>query len=243
MVATAQQNTLAAYDAIAPSYAEYSSTRQAYLDAVDQLVIEHLKPSARLLDIGSGDGRRLKKITSHHKLTDVVAIEPSENMATICRQSTGFTVHPICGDSLNNLDEKPFDVITVLWNVFGHMPDSSVRLKTLQAMAKKLKPDGIVMLDVNNRHNQLSYGRWNVLKRRIIDAVAFDEKRGDAHYEWKIGDKSFPASGHLFTPAEMQKLFNNAGFKVEKRWSVNYATGAISASPFNGQLFYVLKLR
>lgn len=242
MVSTAQKNTLAAYDAIAPSYAEYSSTRQSYLDAVDQLVIDRLKPGMRLLDIGSGDGRRLQKIASHHKLTDVVAIEPSEKMAAICRQSTGFTVHPICGDTLDTLDEKPFDVITVLWNVFGHMPDSSVRLATLQAMAKKLKPDGIVMLDVNNRHNQLSYGRWNVLKRRIVDACAFNETRGDAHYEWKIGDKSYPASGHLFTPHEIERLYMRAGFYGVERYSVNYATGAVSTSPFNGQLFYVLKL-
>jgi hypothetical protein len=152
-------------------------------------------------------------------------------------------VHNICGDELEQLNESAFDAITVLWNVFGHMANSEIRLKTLQGMATKLKPDGVVMLDVNNRHNQLSYGRWNVLKRRIIDAIAFDETRGDAHYEWKIGDKSFPASGHLFTPHEIERLYMRAGFYGVERWSVNYATGAVSASPFNGQLFYVLRLK
>ncbi len=242
MVATAQQNTLAAYDAIAPSYAEYSSTRQAYLDAVDRLVAERLKPGMRLLDIGSGDGRRLKKITAQVGITNVVAVEPSENMSALCRTATGFTVHNVCGDQLDQLTEEPFDAITVLWNVFGHMADSDARLKTLRAMAAKLKPDGIVMLDVNNRHNRLSYGSWNVFKRRVIDALAFDEKRGDAHYEWKIGDKSFPASGHLFTPHEIERLYMRTGFYGIERYSVNYTTGAVSTSPFNGQLFYVLKL-
>jgi SAM-dependent methyltransferase len=202
MVATAQQNTLAAYDAIAPSYAEYSSTRLAYLDAVDQLVIERLKPGMRMLDIGSGDGRRLKKITAYHNIIDVVSIEPSEQMAALCRQTTGFNVHNVCGDDIAHINEAPFDVMTALWNVFGHMTDDAARLATLKAMAGKLKPDGMIMLDVNNRHNQLSYGRWNVLKRRIIDAFVFDETRGDAHYEWNIGGQKFPASGHLFTPAE-----------------------------------------
>lgn len=243
MVATnAQQNTLKAYDAIAPSYAQYSKTREAYLEAIDQLVIERLAPNMRLLDVGSGDGRRLKKITDHHGLRDVVSVEPSSEMAALCRKATGFNVHTICGDAISSLPEAPFDAITALWNVFGHMTDSAARLTTLKALVQKLKPEGILMLDVNNRHNQLAYGRWNVFKRRICDALWFDEKNGDAHFEWKIGDQSFPASGHLFTPAEMQGLFTQAGLRVIERWSVHYATGELSSSPFNGQLFYKLGL-
>ncbi len=242
VASTQQQNTLAAYDAIAPLYAEYSEKYQAYLNSVDKLVTDRLRPGMRLLDVGSGDGRRLKKISDHHKLTDVVSVEPSKEMAALCHKTTGFSVHSICGDALDELAEAPFDAITALWNVFGHMTDSNMRLQTLKAMVQKLKPDGIMMLDVNNRHNQLAYGRFNVMKRRVIDALAFDETRGDAYYEWKIAGKSFPASGHLFTPKEIESLFAQAGFSVTERWSVNYATGSVSRSPFDGQLFYKLRL-
>lgn len=238
--ATAQSNTLKAYDAIAPLYAEYSEKYRNYLSAVDQLIIHRLAPGMRLLDIGSGDGRRLKNLTDHHQLRDVVSVEPSGEMAALCRSRTGFSVHQLCGDQLDQLNEAPFDAITVMWNVFGHMANSEVRLATLKQMAAKLKPDGIVLLDVNNRHNQRAYGRFTVLKRRIIDAIAFDETRGDAHYEWKIGEQSFPASGHLFTPREIESLFAKAGFVVAERLSVNYATGELSASPHKGQLFYML---
>lgn len=241
VTSAAQKNTLAAYDAIAPLYAEYSEKYRNYLNAVDQMVIDRLTPGQRLLDVGSGDGRRLKKITGTCNIRDVVSVEPSLNMAEICRKSTGFNVHTVCGDELDSLNEAPFDVITALWNVFGHMADSSVRLATLERMKEKLKPDGSIMLDVNNRHNQMAYGRWNVVKRRLVDALAFDETRGDAHYNWEIAGQSFPASGHLFTPAEMQRLFDKTGLEVVERLSVNYATGAVSLSPFNGQLFYLLK--
>lgn len=237
-----QQNTLKAYDAIAPLYAEYSEKYRAYLNAVDQLVIDRLSPGVRLLDVGSGDGRRLKKICDYHSLRDVVAVEPSGEMAALCCKITGFAVHPLCGNELDDLQEAPFDAITALWNVFGHMANSGIRLQALECMARKLKPAGIIMLDVNNRHNKLSYGRGTVLKRRLIDALYFDEKRGDAHFEWKIGNQSFPASGHLFTPGEIERLFTHAGLRVAERWSVHYTTGALSTSPFNGQLFYVLQL-
>jgi len=236
-----QQNTLQAYDAIAPLYAEYSEKYHNYLNSVDQLVIDRLSPGMRLLDVGSGDGRRLKKICDHHTLRDVVAIEPSGEMALLCRKTTGFTIYPIPGEDLSTLQESSFDAITALWNVFGHMADSKARLKTLTAMAQKLKPGGKIMLDVNNRHNQLAYGKIKVIGRRLIDAIFFDEKRGDAQFEWKIGNQSFPASGHLFIPQEIELLFKQAGLRVTERRSVHYSNGSVSSSPYNGQLFHVLE--
>ena len=241
MVSQSQANTLKAYDAIAPLYAEYSGKYQNYLNAVDQLVINRLTPNLRLLDIGSGDGRRLRKITSQHLFCEVLAVEPSGEMATLCRKTTGFAVHQLFGDELDQLSATDFDMVTLLWNVFGHMAASDVRLKTLSLIKTKLKPNGSVLLDVNNRHNRLAYGRWNVLKRRTIDCIAFNEKRGDVHYQWKIGKDSVASSGHLFTPNEMADLFKKAGFKIAERWSVNYANGQVSASPFDGQLFYRLE--
>ena len=241
MVTPAQANTLKAYDAIATLYSEYSAKYSDYLNAVDTLVIDRLTPDIRLLDIGSGDGRRLHKIASHRGLTDVIAVEPSKEMAALCRANTGFTVHRLFGDELDRLPEPGFDAITVLWNVFGHMADSKIRLKTLGLMKARLKPRGSILLDVNNRHNRLAYGHWNVLKRRAIDIFAFDERRGDVHYHWKIGNESVPSSGHLFTPGEMVGLFTQSGFRVAERMSVNYANGKVSASPFDGQLFFRLE--
>ena len=57
-----EPNIIGAYDEIAPFYETYSSKRQHYLDAIDDLVIEHFESASRWLDIGAGDGRRLEKI-------------------------------------------------------------------------------------------------------------------------------------------------------------------------------------
>lgn len=240
MVTEAQAATLKAYDAIAPLYAEYSQKYRRYLDTVDQMVIDRLTPGCRLLDVGSGDGRRLKKIAAASQPSDVVAVEPSGEMANLCRLTTGFPVHQLFGDALGTLPQSNFDAITALWNVFGHIPGSALRLQTLQCMKLKLAPRGSIMLDVNNRHNQRAYGRLRVWQRRVVDLLAFDETRADSHYVWKIGNESFPASGHLFTPAEMDRLIDQAQLHVAERWSVNYGTGEISPSPHEGQLFYRL---
>ncbi len=232
--------TLAAYDAIAPVYAEYSSNKQAYLDAVDDLVMSRLSADMRLLDIGAGDGRRLAKIKQGVGLTDCVAVEPSAKMAKICKEQAQVPVHEVFAEKLDELDIGQFDAVSALWNVFGHVPSSEARLTALRHIAAKLKPGGIFMMDVNNRHNAIAYGPFNVLQRVIIDTVNFDERRGDASYEWQIGDQTFQGSGHLFTPGEIENLLKKAGLKIVKRLSLNYATGAVSNSPYRGQLFYIL---
>lgn len=229
-----------AYDAVAPMYEEYSRSRQAYLDAVDGLVIEQLRPGMRLLDIGAGDGRRLRKIRDEVGLVDVIAVEPSSEMAKACRMATGAEVHECFAEGLGDLDIGTFDVVTALWNVFGHIDSAGRRVRALEAIRTKLRPGGRLILDVNNRHNARSYGRLRVLSRVVVDRLAFDERRGDASYEWKIGDASFQARGHLFNAREMDGLFERARLEVIARRSVDYTTGQVSRSPFRGQLFYIV---
>ena len=231
--------TLEAYDTIAPVYEEYSRKRQEYLDAVDELVIGYLEPGMRILDVGAGDGRRLAKIQGRLDLKEVVAVEPSNAMAEICRQNTKAQVYEVQAEHLDSLDIGTFDAVLALWNVFGHI-SSSTRVSALQSIKKRLNPSGRFMLDVNNRHNALAYGRIKILGRLIIDFLHFDEKRGDASYEWRIGDQSFQASGHLFTPSEIEYLFSKSGMQVIERYSLNYQTGELSRSKYRGQLFYLL---
>jgi SAM-dependent methyltransferase len=233
-------NTLEAYSAIAPLYSEYSGKRQTYLDAIDALVISYLKPGMRLLDVGAGDGRRLLKIISATGIKDYVAIEPSPGMAKVCEERTGVKVHQVCAENLGDFDIGKFDVVTALWNVFGHIPTSVDRLAALKNLALRLNPGGRILLDVNNRHNAASYGFFNFLCRVVVDSVCFDERRGDATYEWKIGNQIFKGAGHLFTPAEIENLFRQAGLKIAGSMSINYETGSISKSLHKGQLFYIL---
>ena len=235
------QKTVEAYDALAPAYEDYSNKKQPYLDAVDQVVMGYIKPGGRLLDVGAGDGRRLAKIKANINLEECVAIEPSSEMAKICEERAQCSVHQVFAEKLDTLDIGQFDTITALWNVFGHIGTTENRLEALCHIREKLEPDGILMLDVNNRHNAVAYGLPNVIGRVIVDTFAFDEKRGDAHYDWQIGDQVFKGFGHLFTPREIENLFKQAGLKIKKRMSFNYATGETSSSPYRGQLFYCLE--
>ena len=230
-----------AYSEIAPHYEEYSSARLGYLNAVDEQVEKRLSSDMRLLDIGAGDGRRTVKIQTALGLKDIVAVEPSAGMAALCREVIQGKVYEITAEDLSPVEESDFDSALALWNVFGHIPGSAMRLKALQEIFKKLKPGGILMMDINNRHNACAYGLGTVFTRVLVDMLNFNEKRGDASYVWKIGDKEFQASGHLFVASEIEGLFKKAGFHIEERFTLHYLTGSLSKSKYHGQLFYVLK--
>lgn len=237
------KRTIESYDAIAPVYKEYSKKRKEYLTAIDNLVIERLRANMRILDVGAGNGSRLNKIISKSNIKQCIAIEPSSEMAKLCSENKIIEVYQTTAEEMNTIDIGKFDAILALWNVFGHITSSSKRLIALKNIAAKLNTNGIFILDVNNRHNANSYGFFTVLKRIIIDSFFFDESRGDAKYEWEISGKIYHGSGHLFTAPEIEVLFDEVGFKVIERCSVNYLNGIRSNSKYKGQLFYVLGLK
>ncbi len=233
-------DTIKAYDAVAPIYAEYASKRKAYIQGVDSLVLSHLKSKSSLMDVGSGDGLRLREILSQSQIKSAIAVEPSSEMAKRCRVNANVEVIESTIDKLNH--GQLYDVITALWNVLGHVP-SELRIPSLQKMASSLTAQGIIMLDVNNRHNAPAYGHFKVLTRRLVDYFDFDEKRGDCYYDWQIGETKIPSYGHLFIHQEMLSLFQAASLNVQMCCAVNYENGVTSTSLTKGQLFYVLKKR
>jgi SAM-dependent methyltransferase len=226
------------YDALAPHYREYSEKKSLYLKAVDKYIVDRVSSGKRsLLDVGAGDGIRGMDIARQCGIGYTVLCEPSAEMVKKCEQLKPSQIWQTTAENLPDSDKK-FDVALCLWNVLGHLPNRSARVQALARIRELLTEDGMLFFDVNNRHNASSYGMLEVLKRTAIDFVSFDEKRGDASFDWKIGDKVFPAMGHLFTPKEIEDIIKESGLKIKDRVSVNYASGAVSKQPWRGQLLY-----
>ena len=59
------------YDALATDYAAVSKVKEKYLESIDKnlvIALDRKKPST-LLDIGSGDGRRIHKLTCDREIS------------------------------------------------------------------------------------------------------------------------------------------------------------------------------
>jgi ubiquinone/menaquinone biosynthesis C-methylase UbiE len=232
-------DAVSAYDALAPYYKAISAARGAYLEAVENIVVAHMRGAKSLLDIGAGDAIRTCAIATSANISHVVAVEPSSAMRVQCKQKIEFWECRAADIPETNLR---FDAIICLWNVLGHIQTAGERLLTLATARRLLSPGGAMFIDVNHRYNAVVHGWGRTLWNMLRDYFLWSEANGDVVVSWKIGGAPICTHGHLFTQKELQALFQSAGFKVKNEWVLNYRDGAICKSALRGSLLYRLEV-
>jgi 2-polyprenyl-3-methyl-5-hydroxy-6-metoxy-1,4-benzoquinol methylase len=233
------------YAKLAPHYRGISQQKKTYIDAVDTLILSQVPHQvSSVLDVGAADGVRGLSLARAMKAGHLTLCEPCPEMAALCRGNAasfpGAKILECDALALETITEQ-YDVILCLWNVLGHVPDNATRKRVLNVLRERLSPSGLIFMDVNNRHNAAAYGTLKVWGRRCLDAVTFNETRGNAVFNVLVGGENIPAKGHLFTPGEMDALIAGSGLVIRQRKTVHYLSGAISINPYQGQLFYILE--
>ena len=228
---------VSAYDRLAPHYAQLCVRRQAYLAAVETLILERMPAGSRsVLDLGSGDGKRAQRIARSAGIERLVMLEPSAEMPV---QGTGEgELWPVRAEDLkpNTIAER-FDVITCLWNVLGHITTAQKRQQTISSAAHLLSERGLLFLDVIHRYNLRSYGVLPTGSRWIRDQLAWSDENGDVTAKWLAGTIS--TYGHVFTHREIVRLAKAAGLEIEERVVVDYNHGKKHRFACLGNLFYL----
>lgn len=232
---------VAAYNRIAPIYADLAEQRRAYLDAIERLIIDNILPGSRsLLDVGGGDGSRALRIAQSRGIAKLVLLEPAAAMQS--RLPPDVQVWTLRAEDLDRT-EGEFDVILCLWNVLGHIFPAPKRLEVLRQIARLLIPGGKAFIDVNHRYNARHYGLLITAMRYLRDRLAWHATNGDVPVTWRIGELMCTTMGHVFTDKEVRSLCREAGLNIESRFVVDYATGETRRSEFEGHLLYVLAPR
>jgi hypothetical protein len=98
----------------------------------------------------------------------------------------------------------------------------------------------MIFLDVIHRYNAAAYGWTKTAARILHDTVVRSERNGDVTVSWQAGDRWIHTPSHVFTHAEMMRLFRSAGLRPIQRWVIRYDTGTVCRLPFAGQLLYQL---
>ncbi len=217
------------YDSIAKDYSAVSQERQAYLESIDKnltSILEHKKPSA-LLDIGSGNGERIYKLTCNRDV-DVWVLENSSVMAEFLTKY--FRTSRILRSDVYEIAElsKKFDTVTALWNVFGHIHDIE---QVLIQIKEKLTNDGIFIFDVNNPYNIAEYGIISVVRNWLIlglrkKSLAFNLVRGVINTEVYFRSLN-----------NYRIMLERAGFTKVSVSFVNYSSGK-KTNLFGGQYYF-----
>lgn len=230
------------YDGLASGYRGYSRGRINYLNAIDSVVKDYIKPNVSIIDFGAADGVRIHNIicgvsvslclveNSHNMLQQIFSMWPNASVLACDFAGSDFQM------------QKKYDVATCLWNVLGHLGDEPQVLNGLQNIKKSVKKDGIVILDVNNRHNLAQYG-WQAFKNMIKDTFFYSFNNGDIKFNINLERGTVPSSVHIFSRPEIERLIKQAGFVIKHRLFINYANGKQQKSSLFGQLCYILTVK
>lgn len=221
------------YSSISKDYRAISDKRKAYLNSIDNLIIENAPEKViNYLDVGSGDGKRGLYIAQSIDAKNTVLLDNCEDMFTNELENVRF----VSGDILNYKSDVKFDLITCLWNVLGHVGNKEDRLNALKNMSILLSKNGKLILDVNNRYNSKNYTSKGVFGNRLKDLLRI---KNSGYYQLGEGENS--TSVYIHKPFEIDRQAEKSGLKLIKKLYVNYSTGELEPDYHGGQLFYVFE--
>lgn len=221
------------YNLIANNYKKQSNERIKYLNAIDDLIISDLKNSKinNYLDIGAGDGRRSFYIANAIKAKNLTLLDESTEMLKNISVKNNTK---IVTDSFSKYKpQQTFDLITCLWNVIGHFESEELRFKFFEKISKLLNASGALYLDVNNRYNILNYGSDNVMRSLSKD---FMNDKSSGWFDIRSGNAKTKV--YIHSPFDINKYIEPTDLIIELVQYVNYDSGKIESSFFEGQLFY-----
>ena len=114
-----------------------------------ELMLRHVAPHALCLDVGCGEGRTARMLAGESGRT-VVGVDFSVEMLRIATLSAGSTVVRYCaGDAMClPFGHGIFDAVVAVTSL-NNVPDLH---RSLQEMGRVLKPDGVLIILVINRH-------------------------------------------------------------------------------------------
>ena len=196
--------------------------------------IRSLKTSDIVADIGCGNGRHL--LPCAYNCSYVLGVDISQKLLRIVQNK--LTNKRIINVSLIHanvvqlpLADKSLDVvlfIASLHNIKGKEP----RRRALQEVARVLKPNGIALISVWSRWQDM-YWRY-FLKQFIVRSRKF----GDIDVFWKQHNLNIPRFYHLYSRREFLRELHDAHFFIQNIQSLK-----IHSKHFPDNYFAVVEKR
>jgi 2-polyprenyl-3-methyl-5-hydroxy-6-metoxy-1,4-benzoquinol methylase len=162
-------------------------------------VIARIRPTGRLLDVGSHCGFFLRR--ARGMSWDLTGVEPSPNACTLGREFFGLNI--VQGTlSEAAFPDQSFDVVTLV-DVFEHIDQPSA---LLQEIRRVMKPNGVLFIKVPNLAYYLA--KYRVAAALGLQVEIFDAKEHVAHYSLSTLRRTLNRSGltvdNFFVPRPIQ---------------------------------------
>jgi len=143
--------------------------------ATVKVVVDRVKPPARIVDFGAGTGRL--SIVFSEMGFDVTAVEPCAEMLRQLELKRGQTaLHTVCSKMEDFVSNQHFDVAICVFTVLLYLLDEESLTKSLTAAHASLKSGGILLIDIPSK----AIFRGHQTCDHLIDrSVSVDKHTGD----------------------------------------------------------------
>ncbi len=213
------QATINHFDDLSSDYDHYALKRQAYLHAVDRIILGEIgrRNPCTCLDVGCGTGRLLSQIKEVFPASRGFGIDLSPQMIEICRNKGLDVTH---ADFFAFTPATAFDVVFLEFNVFGYLIVQNGLAGTIEHLRRLVDDRGCIIFDILNPLC-LTYTRLRQSLPTAIDRCwRLLTKNGECHFTYSVGGN--PVAMGLASPSRVESLFCEAGYTV-RRHCIKYA--------------------
>jgi ubiquinone/menaquinone biosynthesis C-methylase UbiE len=169
------------------------------------------------LDVGCGNGRNAAVLAEHADA--VVGLDVSGALLSLARERVPDAAL-LQGDAARlPVDDAAAD-LAVYVATLHHLPDRSLRRRSLEELARVLAPGGDALVSA-----------WSTAHDRF-DADADAEDGFDAHVDWTLpGGETVPRFYHIYAPAEFDRDLAASDLAVDRSWVSSGNCYAVVAAP------------
>ena len=232
--------TRAFYDEHAETFAD----SRPRLAAGVRRVLAEVRPGARVLEVGCGDGKTARWLARHAPPALYVGVDGSAGMLERARRySQADAVRPpppayrlepeafICADlaAAGWLAALPADSFDTIWAfaVFHHLPGFAVRARLAGDLAGRLAEGGRLVLS-NWQFLRSPRLRQHVVPWSTLGLTAAEVEPGDYLLSWERQGRRGVRYVHLLDEPEVRRLAEAAGLRVVEVFSADGASGDLA---------------
>lgn len=218
--------TVREYTELAERYSQIANQRESYLHAVNDHFLSVAKNEGpNWLDIGSGNGARTLLLNENLKKR-LSIIEPSGLLPKTFEKSNP-EVHVIRRRVEDAVFERTFDIVTMFWNVIGHLESLE---ECLRFIGYSLRSNGLLYFDANSALNVRRFGVANVARNLLHSR--------SVRYPWPNAESDTVVE--IYRKSFVVHFLKKAGFQVEIRY-LDYDRGDWVQNEFQGSFIILAR--
>lgn len=199
---------------------DFSKTRYAMWPEIEKWEKKYLRPRARVLDAGCGNGRLVKSLARLAMPIEYVGFDSNQEFLAAMREKFGIYYKDVSltwqeGELFEfPFEDTSFDTIFAV-ACLHHIPSHELRARTVREMNRVLRPGGIMVMTNWYLWTPAAFRKYRLAAQMIPHFLKGYDK-GDFFVPWKNaqGEEVARRYYHSFTTRELSLLLYRNGFEV-----------------------------